>query len=194
MELIPNIIHNKENKVRYEHVLKQMKFAGIGTFKFSPAFFLDCPKTSVMEAHKQIIRDNYDEPELIIFEDDIVFTQPHSFERFLELKDKLPSHWDVFLGSYYKISKKVDVSPEVDLLRWGFNGLHHYAIKKKFYDTFLALPSGEHVDRAVGNTGAMVYAPKLLLSRQMDGDEGGFSERLKRKNNYKAAHSRLKYY
>lgn len=193
--MIPNIIHNKENKVRYEHLLKQMEFAGIGTFKFYPAIFLDCPKTSVMEAHKQIIRDNYDEPELIIFEDDIVFTQPDSFERFLELKDSvIPAHWDVFLGSYYQISKKVRISPEIDLLRWGFNGMHHYAIKKKFYDTFLSLPDGKHVDRAVGNTGAMIYAPTKLLSRQMDGDEGGFSERLKRKNNYAQFHSKLKYY
>lgn len=194
MTLIPNIIHNKANTVRYEHVLKQMRFAGIGTFKFYPAIFLDCPKTSVMEAHKQIIRDNYDEPELVIFEDDIVFTKPDSFERFLDLNTRLPEDADMFLGSYYKHSKIRPVNEEFDMLRWAFHGLHHYIIKKKFYDTFLSLPDGKHVDHEAGNTGATIYVPKLLLSRQMSPEEGGKSERMGKVMSYAHLESKLKYY
>lgn len=194
MSLIANIIHNKDNKHREQHLIKQMQFAGVGTFKYYPAIFLDCPKTSVMEAHKQIIRDNYDQPETLIFEDDIVFTKPDSFSRFLDLYKSLPEDADVFLGSYYVLHKKVDVNEDLDLIRWAFNGLHHYIIKKKFYDTFLGFSSGQHVDRALGNTGAMIYAPKFLLSRQMGVMEGGYSERLKKQNNYSNLESKLKYY
>lgn len=194
MSLIPNIIHNKANKQRAEHVLKQMEFAGIGTFKFYPAIFLDCPKTSVLEAHKQIVRDNYDEPELVIFEDDIVFTKPDSFSRFIDLYKTLPEEADLFLGSYYKLYRKLDVNEDLDLIRWAFNGMHHYIIKKKFYDTFLRIPDGNHVDRATGNTGALIYAPKLLLSKQMGVAEGGYSERLKQKSNYTHLEAVLKYY
>lgn len=194
MSLIPNIIHNKANKVRHEHLLKQMEFAGIGTFKFYPAIFLKCPKTSVMEAHKQIIRDNYDEPELVIFEDDIVFTKPDSFDKFLELYTALPDHVDIFLGSYYRHFKRMPVDENFDALRWTFSGMHHYIIKKKFYDTFLSLPDGKHVDNATGNTGAVIYTPKKLLSRQMSPEEGNKSERLGKAMSYKHLESNLIYY
>ena len=192
--MIPNIIHNKENTHRYEHLLKQMETQGIGTFKFSPAIFLDCPKTSVMEAHKKVVRDNYDQPEIIIFEDDIVFTKPDSHDRFLGLYRDIPENVDIFLGSYYKHSKIRPVDEDFDELRWAFNGLHHYIIRKKFYDTFLSLPDGKHVDRAVGDTGAKIYVPKLLLSRQMGLKENGFSERRKTKNDYTSLEGKLKYY
>lgn len=194
MSLIPNIIHNKGNTVRYEHLLKQMAFAGIGTFKFYPAIYLDCPKTSIMEAHKQIIRDNYDEPELVIFEDDIVFTNPDSFDRFIELYTRVPENVDLFLGSYYKCHKSMPVDEDFDVLRWAFNGLHHYIVRKKFYDTFLRIPDGYHIDRALGNSGAMIYAPKFLLSRQMSPDEGNKSERLGKSMSYKKLELKLKYY
>lgn len=196
----PHVIHNQSNDLRKSNLLRQFAYVGITDFIEEPPCFLEDSKEGVAEAHMAIVRKHYDEPEITIFEDDIVFTSSHSWEVYAELYKELPDDWDVYLGGHYNYNKIEPQEGNLNKLRHQFSGLHHYTIRKKFYDTFLACKTyvrdGKkmHIDRYIGQTNAYVYAPKLLLSRQMSLDEGGFSERMGKPVRYSGYHDKLNYF
>ena len=189
-----NIIHNKDNKHRYEHLMRQLEWQGITDYKLHDAVMLKNPTEGVAQAHKNVVLANYNQQETIVFEDDIVFTKPDSWEKYLEWKEELPERWKVYLGGYYRVSKKIDITENLHLLRNAFNGMHCYTIKKEFYDTFLACPKARHIDNYTGSTMASIFAPKLLISRQMAEEEKGFSERTGKAANYERRHAKLTFY
>jgi GR25 family glycosyltransferase involved in LPS biosynthesis len=134
------------------------------------------------------VRKYYDEPEITIFEDDIVFTSPESWKKYWEWKQELPENWDVYLGGLYSFNKKEEATENLQKIRGEFGGLHWYTIRKKFYDTFLASPEKsetgkdtKHIDRWIGYNNVYVYAPRLLPSRQMENqfEKGAYSERIR---------------
>lgn len=174
--------------------MRQLENQGITNYVLHDAVMLKNPTEGVAQAHKNVVLANYNQEETIIFEDDVVFTKPDSWEKYLEWKKELPENWSVYLGGYYRASKTIDISDNLHLLRNAFNGMHCYTIRKSFYDKFLSCPKDRHIDNFTGNTLEMIYAPKLLPTRQMAEAEGGFSERMNRPANYERQHAKLKFY
>ena len=166
----PRIIHNPKNLDRHFSVLEQLSSQGIEEYTFEDAVMnKKDPTKGVSEAHCNIIRKYYDEPEITIFEDDIIFTQPNSWEKYWEWYEELPKDWSVYMGGCYLFKRKESVSENLEQLRgYVFTGFHWYTVKKPFYDIFLRAKEGDHIDRYVASTGAKTYVPKLLPSRQAE--------------------------
>jgi GR25 family glycosyltransferase involved in LPS biosynthesis len=168
-------------------------YVGIDDWVQEPPVYMNKSMNGVAEAHKGIVRRNYDQPQITIFEDDIIFTSPHSWRRYLELYRELPSDWQVYLGGHYNFKKRTPQTENLNRLQWQFSGAHHYTIRKSFYDKFLECENF-HIDRWIGQNNAICYAPKLLLSRQMGIEENGQSERTGKPVTYSKFHKRLTYY
>jgi len=189
-----HIIHNPENKTRKAHLLTQLAWVGITEYTLEPAVVHKSTKAAVKQAHQDVVRRYYDEPEITIFEDDIVFTKSSSWDKYLEWKEELPDNWDVYTGGYYNAVKKQPFSDNLDIIRGIFSGLHCYTIRKKFYDSFLQNDGVSHIDVWIGKKGGVTYVPKLLPTRQMGELEDGYSEREKKKVNYKRYHDKLNFW
>lgn len=189
-----HIIHNKENKHRYDHLMRQLEQQGITDYILHDAVMMKNPVEGVAQAHKNIITANYNQEEIVTFEDDIVFTKPDGWQKYLEWKEELPDNWRVYLGGYYHTTKRIPATKNLELLRNAFNGMHCYTIRKPFYDTFLSCPAARHIDNFTGSTMDYIYAPKLLPTRQMAEAELGYSERTGKPANYSKKHSRLNFY
>lgn len=189
-----NIIHNPASTERYDHLMQQLEQQGITDYVFHDAVMMKSATEGVAQAHKNVILANYDQEETVVFEDDIVFTKPDSWQKYLEWKQELPDNWKAYLGGYYHVSKKVDATPNLHLLRNAFNGLHCYTLRKPLYDTFLNCKAGRHIDNHLGSTMAAIYAPKLLPTRQMAEAENGFSERQGKAAIYAKRHAKLTFY
>lgn len=189
-----HIIHNPENKQRAAHLKLQLAQQGIIDYILEPAVKHKSTKVAVMQAHQGIVERNYDELEVTIFEDDIFFTRPNSWDKYNEWKSELPDNWDVYLGGYYNAIKREDFSDNLERVRGVFAGLHCYTIRKKFYDSFLQNEGKAHIDVWIGKKGGVTYAPKLIPTRQMCELEDGYSERTKKKVNYKHLHDKINFY
>jgi hypothetical protein len=197
----PHIIHNPKNVTRHLNLLEQLSSQGIEEWNISPAIYAntrrskDAGRVGVALAHKKIVEDNYNKEQITIFEDDIVFTSKDSWKKYWEWYEELPENWQVYTGGCYRINSKVSVTDNLEMLR-GFGGAHFYTIRKRYYDKFLACPESKHIDTHMGET-ATVYAPKLLVSRQMELDFEGKDARSERKGNrivnYKSIRRRHKY-
>lgn len=104
--------------------------------------------------------------EVLIAEDDIKFTSPHSFTFFLKNK---PLNYDIYLGGI--IWGKLNEDNSVD----DFSGTTLYLANQKFYDTLLSLPDDKDYDRALANKGKFIVC-NPMVAQQHD----GFSDNQKR--------------
>jgi hypothetical protein len=183
----PHIIHNEKNLDRHFSILEQLTSQGIENYTFEPAVFKENSTAAVREAHQNIVIKNYDKEEITIFEDDIIFTSPKSWELYWEWYKELPDDWSIYLGGLYSFKRKVSISGNLYRIDGGMSGLHWYTIRKKFYDKFLECQEKFHIDRWVGHTGTPKYAPKLLPSRQaeVDFEKWAASERINRSRKVK---------
>ena len=84
--------------------------------------------------------------EVIICEDDIVFTKPNSFRLFIQDK---PDDYDLYLGGVSGISSH-------------FTGLFFYMIHERFYKTFLKADENLNLDYALKGLGTFVIHNPLL--------------------------------
>ena len=195
----PHIIHNPKNLDRHFSILEQLTSQGIKDYTFEPAVMTPNSTTEgVRKAHMNVIERYYDEPEITVFEDDIIFTKPDSWQKYWEWYTELPEGWDVYMGGVYSFKEKLDVSDNLHRLKNpSFTGFHWYTVKKKYYDKFLECPSGKHIDRYVASTGAKTYVPKLIPSRQAETSIESWARSERRGNkkiNYAKLRAKHRYY
>lgn len=196
----PRIIHNQNNVARHLNLLKQLTNQNITDYTFEDPVYLKKPNgvpdstLGVAEAHKNVIRKYYNEEKILIFEDDIVFTSPRSWKVFWELAEELPHFWTIYAGGCYSFNQKREFSENLDVIK-GWGGAHWYLINKRAYDKVLECPENKHIDKWIGNV-QTIYAPKYLLSRQMERAFEGESAKSERRGsvvNYPQIRKRHKY-
>jgi hypothetical protein len=130
----------------------------------------------ISQAHKQIVRFAKDNnlPEVLIGEDDLLFTSPRSFEYFLENK---PIDYDIYLSSVYPPGRPQEDNTVKDLA-----GLTLYMVHCRFYDTFLSIPEHDHIDR-----GLRLYQGKYIVCNPFIAiQRDGFSDNKRRNCSYSA--------
>ena len=183
--------------------MKQLEGQGIEEYYLEPAVFLNGKDAciGVAEAHKGIIRRNYDKEQITIFEDDIVFTHPESWKAYWKWAEELPENWLIYSGGQYRTASgskyKQPHSQNLNIARWTFGGAHWYTIRKGCYDSLLNCKEGDHFDVHMGQTGIQIFVPKLLPSRQIEKEFEGKAAWSERKNNYAnypSLRKRHKYY
>ena len=90
----------------------------------------------------------------MILEDDIMFTAPGAWQRFLSL---MPEDYDLYLGGCY--------GPVEDGITHVPVGFHCYAVHERYYDTFLETDPTKHIDTAQKGGIYKVCYPMVALQR-----------------------------
>lgn len=140
-----NIIHLPERIDREMSFKKELEEQGITDYKVWNGIIVShLPFTGISLSHKQIVQDAKERglKRCIIAEDDIYFSNQHSYKYFL---DCIPEEYDLFLGVVYDS----EISDNGKIL-FGLAGLTLYSINSKFYDTFLSMNPMNNLDRELG--------------------------------------------
>jgi len=168
-EIKINIISLPKRTDRRESIIKQMELEGITSYKIWDGIPHVQPKIGINRAHKQIIQYAKDNnlPEIIIAEDDLVWSGSGAWKYFLDNK---PNDFDLYVGSYYSGSH------DGDNIVTGLRGLTLYCCSFRFFDKFLSLPESMHIDGAISLSGAKVIVCDQFVCRQA----AGFSDQRKR--------------
>lgn len=140
--------------------------------RFWPAKFNHKVCTGISRAHKNVVlyAQGRQLPFICIAEDDFYFTAPGAWEYFL---NNIPEDFDLYLASIYQGLIEPDGTTK------DFCGLTLYIIHEKFYQTFLDVDEGQHIDRALAGKGKYVVCePFTALQRN------GWSDNKQRRVNY----------
>jgi len=127
----------------------EIEFQGIQEVKVWDAIYNEIsPLTGCSQSHKAIVREAKEKGlnMCLICEDDIKFTSFGSYQYFI---DTIPESFDIYLGVSYSFSYENYYKDGI--VRGYFDSLTLYAIHKRFFDDFLALPENIHLDIAVSN-------------------------------------------
>lgn len=182
--MIPLIIHNEKRTDRWETLQQELKEQNITEYKIIPAVTSNHKSViNICNAHKNCVRYAIEQgwDKVLIFEDDIKFPAPGSFDRFLEIFKKLPEDWLIYLGGIYDGA----VTPLDDEFAtcMHFSGLHCYVINKAFFEEFLQADETINLDRWISGKrwkNQKAYLAYPMVAYQYD----GFSDNIKRKTEY----------
>lgn len=150
-----NIICGNRSE-RMPLLMKELETQGITDYTlWDGVYKYDSVKENINAAHKQIVEYSKiaEFSEVIIAEDDLVFTHPESWKQFLK---NIPDRYDIYLGGCYSPVFNPDNTLK------SFCGLHLYSIHESFYDTFLSLPKHEHIDRSMEGLGRFILADPMV--------------------------------
>lgn len=189
------LIHDPSRLDRRELYRQELITQGIDYVEIVPAVKDSSnPVRNISQAHKNCIRRAIkdDLPRAIVFEDDVKFSCPGAFNRFLEVSQSLPEDWDVFIsGSYdYQQVSYKELTPNNlsgNSALWDpyipigkFAGLFCYMVNKKYYQTMLGLSEAKNIDKALSSSGANVHMCYPFIALQHD----TFSDNVRRLTHY----------
>ena len=182
------LIHDPLRKDRELLFTKEFTEQGITEWELMPAVKNLAKVTlNIAEAHKNCIRRAQKEnlPQCVIMEDDLAFSAPGAYNRFLEFFKELPENWNVFTsGSYdYQAAAATESLFENIIKLQRFSGLHCYAVNSVYYDKFLDVNVTGHFDKLLRGNLYMTY-PMLCLQHP------GFSNTVNRQVNYNITHAK----
>lgn len=163
--MVLNIIHDSRYFERMVFLLEELNKHGITDYKIWEA--ITDRKTvveSINASHKMIVQWAKDNgmDEVLIGEDDLMFTHPEGFKYFMDNK---PKEYDVYIGGSYLIDNRINyVKPHVKVPAWAGNQL--VIINSRYYDTFLSLPDEAHIDSVQQSMGEYFLCfPMVALQR-----------------------------
>jgi len=159
--MIPQIIYDDRHPEKWQPLIDGLKEQGITDYKiWEPVFDSDSVIRSINLSHKQIVQwaKFHNLHEICILEDDVMFTAPGAWQRFLDEMPLWP--FDIYLGGTYGLNKPI--TGKIDKI----NGLHCFIIRQRFYDTFLGVHDDIHIDVALDNLGCYyICYPFVALQR-----------------------------
>ena len=178
------VIHIAERVDRYEVLLKEFETQDIdiSKVKFMPGVICKNPATGISKAHKECVRFARDSKmsSITILEDDVKFTHPSSWKRYITLAEELPKDWDMYLAGAYGTFGIQPVGESLISVD-DTAGLHCYTVNAKFFNKFLDAPETGHLDRWLTKNGkAQTYIAHPFLALQ----HSGFSDQQKRNVNF----------
>jgi hypothetical protein len=158
-----HIIHDSKRTDRMPNLNKEIDEQGLDVQLWEAEFVPKKPFAGVMKAHKKIVAWAKEQglPEVCIMEDDIKFAGPGAWQYYLDNK---PDDFDIYLGGIYSGTIARGVTKD-------FSALHLYIVHERFYDTFLAVPEGNHLDRGLAGKGRYVVCYPYAATQY-----GGFSD------------------
>lgn len=117
---------------------------------------------AIAQAHKQIVRCAKEQglPAVCIAEDDLYFFGYGAWDYFLA---HIPDDYDIYLGNVFHGLNEDNTTND-------FCGLTLYICHERFYDTFLALPDINHLDRSLAGKGRYVVCDPMVCTQR-----GGYS-------------------
>lgn len=169
---------------RKESIIRQCDQQGL-QIQFWPGIIDKPPFKGIAKAHKQIIQwaKDSDLSEVVIIEDDAVFT---SSDAFMYYQSQKPMTFDLYLGGVY--SAQIQNGRILN----GFSGITMYTVSKRFYDVALNIRDDWHFDRAMGCLASerAYYVCEPFVVYQF----GEYSDNQRKKVNYDAYHKQFEFY
>lgn len=135
--------HRPEKKELFENALSEQNIDDYEIFQAQIIQYNSIPE-NISESFKSVIRQAKErgDKEIVIFEDDILFTSPNGWKYFLDNK---PDDYDVYVGGSYFIQNGVDYKPPlVKIKSWIGNQM--IMISQKYFDIWLKSDSTKHCD------------------------------------------------
>jgi GR25 family glycosyltransferase involved in LPS biosynthesis len=177
------VIHNEKNEVRKKHFLSQFANQGIVDFEIIPADMRPAsPATGISISHKKAVKRaiELDLDEVLIMEDDVLFTNPQSFRKFLHTKTHLSENWDGYFGGIY--------TGKIEPMEFGISkiigrlaGMHAYFLNRRFYEKFLSTENHYNIDYYISHKiGGNFYVCDPFQIIQVD----GYSDNIKNVTQY----------
>jgi len=169
------VIHDQKREDRQTLFVQEMAGQGINHMDVAviPAVKLSKkPVENICSAHKSAVNwamyHGYEE--VLIMEDDVMFTHPLSMQRFLEHRKYLPKDWMIYLAGVYDM-ELTGVSNNLGRIL-EFSGLHCYIVRDLFYRDILSAPPTINLDKWISgkklrNQHGYVCYPMVAL--QYDG-------------------------
>jgi hypothetical protein len=158
-----------EGSPRKRQMTSEMDRFYKGEYEIFKAIVKPIGSEGTSESIKEIIRQNYNEPFIQIFEDDVRFTSYRSRELFEKGFRLLPSDWQLYLGGSYTHN----VAQELGYVRkiYDFSSLHNAVINKNCYDHFLNHnpKQVQDIDRYVSQKLTDVYLCNPQIAIQHNG-------------------------
>lgn len=155
--------HRPEKKELFTDVFKEQN---IDDYEIFPAviFQQTSPPEAISESFKTVIREAKErgDKEIVVFEDDILFTSPNGWKYFLDHK---PDNYDVYIGGSYFIQNDTEYKPPlVKVKSWVGNQM--LMISQRYFDRWLNTDSKNHCDTAQSGLGEFyVCFPFVALQR-----------------------------
>lgn len=140
--------------------------------------------TGISMSFKKVIIENYQEPAIHIFEDDIKFTSKNSRKIFEESMSVLPEDWDIFIaGSYWY---EIDYQTKGYIKVFDFSSLHSAVINKSAYDKILShdVSIQDNIDRWLGMLSKQKKLNVFLCDPQTAIQYPGYSHNINRDVDY----------
>lgn len=177
-----HIIHNRENKVRSERLHYELDRQGITKFtivdaEMAPEGTEHEDRTKyILKSHKKALSEGifYNQGlkvnpgYVIIAEDDIRMPSFDAYHYFLKGMKLIPDDWDIYLGGIYTGIGMVHKDGYAKILH-GFAGLQLYAVREKFYHTYLNCDSVFHDRWLTAKGGAKTYVIDPFAAIQYNG-------------------------
>lgn len=162
------VIHIKGSS-RYNRMMFEMNNHYMNEFEIFDAIVKPKGWEGVSESFKQIIRENYNEPYIHIFEDDVKFTSKNSRSIFEHGFDSLPMDWDIYLGGSYTFKHSENLGGLLKI--YDFSSLHNVVINKSCYDYFLSHEPNKinDIDRWVSQFKPNAYLCNPQIAIQYNG-------------------------
>ena len=146
MDLKLHIIHDSRRQEKYEPLISELKRQGITDYEIYPCILSKTVVESISESHKMIVREAKERGDemVCLAEDDLMFPAKDGWRYFLK---NIPMLFDIYLSGSYLIDNRITyISPTTDVD--AYVGNHLIIIHSRYYDTFLATDSREHIDTA----------------------------------------------
>lgn len=129
------VIHIKGSS-RYSSMVKELDKYYKDEYTVFDAIVKPKAHEGISESFRKIISENYNEPQLHIFEDDIMFRGKDARKVFEDSYNSLPKDWELYLAGSYTYTEKENLGNL--LLINDFRSLHNIVINKSAYDYFLS--------------------------------------------------------
>lgn len=154
-----HILHLRHREDRMITLKQELLSQGIKDYAIIYGLTNDSPKKNISRGHKMIVQAAKDGglPFVIIAEDDVKFTHPNSYKRFIET---MPLDCDMYLGCIYG-GNPIKEDNTTDF----FTGLILYAVMERFYDTFLSVDENSHIDAGLKGLGKFVVANPFVVTQ-----------------------------
>jgi GR25 family glycosyltransferase involved in LPS biosynthesis len=178
------VINIERDKLRRDRTVEELASHGYKDFEIMKAVEDVDPKKGISMSFRKAIIENYQEPYLHIFEDDIMFSSKDSYRVFNDNMNLLPQDWDVYLGGSYEY--KIDYKTKGFIKVLDFSSLHSVVIKKKAYDKILAHNYSimDNIDRYMGYLSKNKQLNVFLCDPQVAIQYPGYSYQIKKNVNY----------
>lgn len=155
--------HRPEKKELFTDVFAEQNIDDYEIFQAQIIQYNSIPE-NISESFKTVIRQAKErgDKEIVIFEDDILFTSPNGWKYFLDNK---PDDYDLYIGGSYFIDNRINYTPPLVKVK-EYVGNQCIMISQRYFDVWLNSDSGKHCDTAQNGKGEFYLCfPFVALQR-----------------------------